>query len=44
MSILDVGCGPGSNTELFLTGKCTGIDLNPEYISHAQKNSLVADF
>ena len=37
ISILDIGCGPGSNTEMFLSCQYTGIDLNSAYIDHAQK-------
>ncbi len=36
-SVLDVGCGPGSNTHLFSTCEYMGIDINPEYIKVAQK-------
>lgn len=33
--VLDVGCGPGSNTECFNGCDYTGIDLNPAYIADA---------
>ena len=34
-TILDVGCGPGTNAELFRNWDYTGIDINPQYISLA---------
>ena len=37
LSVLDVGCGPGSNTHLFSPFEYTGVDINPEYIKVAQK-------
>jgi SAM-dependent methyltransferase len=45
--VLDVGCGPGTNTSLFEKTDYLGIDINPKYIDHArqkhQRNFLVAD-
>src|ERR1700759_4909030 len=45
--VLDVGCGPGTNTSLFTDSDYTGVDINPEYIRQArnryQRRFLVAD-
>lgn len=45
--VLDVGCGPGTNTSLFLEKDYIGIDINPSYIKSArqryQKTFIVAD-
>lgn len=45
--VLDVGCGPGTNTSHFAHAGYLGIDLSPEYIAYARKrygrNFLVAD-
>jgi SAM-dependent methyltransferase len=45
--VLDVGCGPGTNTPHFLHTDYVGVDINPEYIAFAtqrfQKSFLVAD-
>jgi trans-aconitate methyltransferase len=35
--VLDVGCGPGTNTPLFAHAEYLGIDINPRYIAHAQR-------
>ena len=35
--VLDVGCGPGTNTHLFAHSRYLGIDLNPRYIAYARK-------
>lgn len=35
--VLDIGCGPASNTSLFLSSDYTGIDSNPYYIDKAKK-------
>jgi len=35
--VLDVGCGPGTNTPLFAHADYLGIDINPNYIAHAQR-------
>jgi SAM-dependent methyltransferase len=35
--VLDVGCGPGTNTRLFTHSDYLGIDLNPDYIAFARK-------
>lgn len=34
--VLDVGCGPGTNSQHFLGTDYLGIDINEEYIRHAQ--------
>lgn len=45
--VLDVGCGPGTNTRHFAHAEYLGIDMNPGYIKHARRRSkrefLVAD-
>lgn len=45
--VLDVGCGPGTNTHHFTAAEYLGIDHNPVYIEAArqryQRNFLVAD-
>jgi SAM-dependent methyltransferase len=45
--VLDVGCGPGTNTQHFTRSDYLGIDLNERYIADArrrhQRNFLVAD-
>jgi len=35
--VLDVGCGPGTNSPLFANTDYTGIDINPEYIRQARR-------
>jgi SAM-dependent methyltransferase len=35
--VLDVGCGPGTNTGHFAQSDYLGIDLNPEYIETAKR-------
>ena|ERR1700722_10500317 len=35
--VLDVGCGPGTNTSLFKKADYLGIDLNPRYIQSARQ-------
>ena len=35
--VLDIGCGPGSNTGFFKSCDYTGIDINPRHIKDAQK-------
>jgi SAM-dependent methyltransferase len=46
-SVLDVGCGPGTNTRHFASAAYTGIDINPEYIASAraryQRTFIAAD-
>ena len=46
-SVLDVGCGPGTNTALFSHCQYLGVDVNPRYITIArqrhQRDFLVAD-
>jgi SAM-dependent methyltransferase len=45
--VLDVGCGPGTNTSFFANSEYLGIDINPNYIAHARRkhgrNFVVAD-
>lgn len=45
--VLDVGCGPGTNTPHFAHADYLGIDYNPEYIASARRrfgrNFIVAD-
>ena len=45
--VLDVGCGPGTNTALFAGSEYLGVDINPKYIAHArakyQRPFVVAD-
>ena len=36
--VLDVACGPGAFSDLFMAESYTGIDLNPNYIAYANKN------
>ena len=46
-SVLDVGCGPGTNAPHFARGEYLGIDINEKYIQIArkryQREFLVAD-
>ena len=35
--VLDVGCGPATNTHLFAQADYLGIDVNPDYIRHARR-------
>lgn len=35
--VLDVGCGPGTNTGLFANADYLGIDINADYIDRARK-------
>ena len=45
--VLDVGCGPGTNTHHFDGAHYLGVDFNPEYIEYARarhrRDFLVAD-
>ncbi len=45
--VLDVACGPGTNTKFFANTDYLGIDFNERYIEHARKrfgrNFVVAD-
>lgn len=45
--VLDVACGPGTNTHHFASSDYLGIDLNERYIQHARsrskRNFVVAD-
>ncbi len=34
--VLDLGCGPATNTKIFLEADYTGIDINPRYIEKAK--------
>ncbi|HEV2350106.1 MAG TPA: class I SAM-dependent methyltransferase [Terriglobia bacterium] len=34
---LDLGCGPGTFSDLFARGSYVGVDLNPRYIAYAQR-------
>jgi SAM-dependent methyltransferase len=36
-SVLDVGCGPGTNAAQFVDTRYVGIDLNPAYIKSARR-------
>ena len=33
--VLDVGCGPGTNTSIFSSADYIGIDINPDYTASA---------
>jgi ubiquinone/menaquinone biosynthesis C-methylase UbiE len=35
--VLDVGCGPGTNTAIFNGSRYFGVDINPSYIESARK-------
>jgi SAM-dependent methyltransferase len=35
--VLDVGCGPGTNTSLLDHAEYLGVDINPKYIAHARR-------
>jgi SAM-dependent methyltransferase len=35
--VLDVGCGPGTNTRLFASAAYLGVDVNPSYIAYARR-------
>lgn len=35
--VLDVGCGPGTNTEHFSRADYVGVDINPAYIASARR-------
>ena len=35
--VLDVGCGPGTNSAEFVGLDYLGVDLNPAYIEHARR-------
>jgi SAM-dependent methyltransferase len=45
--VLDVGCGPGTNTSIFKDSDYLGVDINPDYIECARRKHkrsfLVAD-
>jgi SAM-dependent methyltransferase len=45
--VLDVGCGPGTNTHVFASSDYLGIDINPNYIADARnrygRRFVVAD-
>jgi SAM-dependent methyltransferase len=42
--ILDIGCGPGTNSHLFEAYDYLGLDLNPEYIESAKKKFPLLSF
>lgn len=44
LSVLDIGCGPGSNTRLFKDCTYTGVDINERYIAHARMTYPQLDF
>lgn len=35
--VLDVACGPGTNTALFADSEYVGVDINPEYVRYASR-------
>jgi SAM-dependent methyltransferase len=35
--VLDVGCGPGTNTDFFRAADYLGVDINPDYIKSARR-------
>jgi len=35
--VLDVGCGPGTNTRRFAHADYLGVDINPRYIAYARR-------
>ena len=45
--VLDVGCGPGTNTDFFRSADYLGVDINPAYIKSARRKHkqpfIVAD-
>lgn len=45
--VLDVGCGPGTNTDIFRVADYLGVDINPDYIKSARRKHkrpfIVAD-
>jgi SAM-dependent methyltransferase len=45
--VLDVGCGPGTNTSFFPNSDYLGLDINPKYVDRARRKYgdrfLVAD-
>jgi SAM-dependent methyltransferase len=36
--VLDVGCGPGTNTRHFTAAGYLGVDVNPSYIAYARRH------
>jgi SAM-dependent methyltransferase len=34
--VLDVGCGPGTNSRIFATADYVGVDVNPGYVEYAR--------
>jgi trans-aconitate methyltransferase len=36
--VLDVGCGPGTNTKCFAEAEYVGIDINEAYLAHARRS------
>ncbi len=43
-AVLDIGCGPGSNTALFAGWNYLGVDLNSKYIDDARARFVDAEF
>lgn len=37
-TVLDLGCGPGTNSSIFEEYDYTGVDINPDYIDYCRKN------
>lgn len=35
--VLDVGCGPGTNTASFARSEYVGVDINPKYVEYARR-------
>jgi len=44
LTVLDIGCGPGTNARLFYGCKYTGVDINERYIEHARITYPQFDF
>jgi ubiquinone/menaquinone biosynthesis C-methylase UbiE len=42
-SVLDIGCGTGTTSSI-VTGRYSGVDINPDYIKFAQRNYPKATF
>ncbi len=37
LRVLDLGCGPATNTSLFARCRYTGVDVNAKYVDHARR-------
>ncbi len=35
--VLDIGCGPGTNTKYFANAEYLGVDINEQYVQHARR-------